>query len=167
MQPNPSENTGSPDRDTVPRDRMHRERSILWPVLLASWVVSFSIAWTHETVELQDSSPIFGITDPETQSFLEPFRKAAMEWEKDVEKLSATVGISRGGVEFSSLDGEDVYILFLVVSPPDRPGDHLRGLQNISQHLRSPDFCNFLKQSTTSADIWDLLVERDEGERDA
>jgi len=90
MQPNPSKNTGSPDRDTVPRDRMHRERSILWPVLLASWVVSFSIAWTHETVALQDSSPIFGITDPETQSFLEPFRKAAMEWEKDVEKLSAT-----------------------------------------------------------------------------
>ncbi|MFM8477677.1 MAG: PTS sugar transporter subunit IIA [Planctomycetaceae bacterium] len=84
-----------------------------------------------------------------------------------VEKLSATVGISRSGVDFASLDGEDVFILFLVVSPPDRPGDHLRGLQNISQHLRSPDFCNFLKQSTTSTDIWDLLVERDEGERDA
>ena len=84
-----------------------------------------------------------------------------------VEKLSATVAISRGGVDFASLDGEDVYILFLVVSPPDRPGDHLRGLENISRHLRSPDFCNFLKQSTTSVDIWDLLVERDEGDRDA
>ncbi|MEI7699031.1 MAG: PTS sugar transporter subunit IIA [Planctomycetia bacterium] len=84
-----------------------------------------------------------------------------------VDKLSATVAISRGGVEFSSLDGEPVYILFLVISPPDRPGDHLRGLENISRHLRSPDFCNFLKQSTTCVDIWDLLVERDEGERDA
>jgi PTS system fructose-specific IIA component/PTS system nitrogen regulatory IIA component len=84
-----------------------------------------------------------------------------------VDKLSATVAISRGGVEFSSLDGEPVYILFLVISPPDRPGDHLRGLENISRHLRSPDFCNFLKQSTNCVDIWDLLVERDEGERDA
>ena len=63
-----------------------------------------------------------------------------------VEKLSAAVAISRTGVDFASLDGEDVFILFLLVSPPDRPGDHLRGLENISRHLRSQDFCNFLKQ---------------------
>lgn len=84
-----------------------------------------------------------------------------------VEKLSATVAISRTGVNFASLDGENVFILFLLVSPPDRPGDHLRGLENISRHLRSQDFCNFLKQSATTGDIWDLLVEADEGERDA
>jgi len=84
-----------------------------------------------------------------------------------VEKLSATVAISREGVDFASLDGEQVYILFLLVSPPDRPGDHLRGLENISRHLRSLDFCNFLRQSSTTDDIWDLLVEADEGDRDA
>ena len=76
--------------------------------------------------------------------------------------LSAAVAISRTGVDFASLDGEDVFILFLLVSPPDRPGDHLRGLENISRHLRSQDFCNFLRQSATEADIWDLLVEADE-----
>ena len=79
-----------------------------------------------------------------------------------VEKLSAAVAISRTGVDFASLDGEDVFILFLLVSPPDRPGDHLRGLENISRHLRSQDFCNFLRQSATEGDIWDLLVEADE-----
>jgi nitrogen PTS system EIIA component len=84
-----------------------------------------------------------------------------------VERLSAAVAISRQGVDFASLDGEDVFILFLLVSPPDRPGDHLRGLENISRHLRSQDFCNFLKQSTVEADVWDLLVEADEGERDS
>lgn len=84
-----------------------------------------------------------------------------------VEKLSAAIAISRTGVDFASLDGEDVFILFLLVSPPDRPGDHLRGLENISRHLRSQDFCNFLKQSMTEKDIWDLLVEADEdGGRD-
>ena len=83
-----------------------------------------------------------------------------------VEKLSATVAISRGGVDFASLDGEDVFILFLLVSPPDRPGDHLRGLENISRHLRSQDFCNFLRQSTSEGDIWDLLVEADDGDAD-
>lgn len=84
-----------------------------------------------------------------------------------VEKLSAMVAISRTGVDFSSLDGEDVFILFLLVSPPDRPGDHLRGLENISRHLRSQDFCNFLKQSATTTDIWDLLTEADDGDRDS
>ena len=84
-----------------------------------------------------------------------------------VEELIATVAISRGGVDFASLDGEDVFILFLLVSPPDRPGDHLRGLENISRHLRSQDFCNFLKQSTTEKDIWELLTEADSSEDEA
>lgn len=82
------------------------------------------------------------------------------------QELVATVGISREGVDFSSLDGEDVFILFLLVSPPDRPGDHLRGLENISRHLRSPDFCNFLKQSTTVKDIWELLAEADNSDEE-
>ncbi len=77
------------------------------------------------------------------------------------DQLVATVAISRTGVDFSSLDGESVFILFLLVSPPDRPGDHLRGLENISRHLRSQDFCNFLKQSSTTNDIWELLAEAD------
>lgn len=77
------------------------------------------------------------------------------------EELVATVAISQGGVDFSSLDGEDVFIFFLLVSPPDRPGDHLRGLENISRHLRSQDFCSFLKQSTTEPDVWELLAEAD------
>ena len=81
-------------------------------------------------------------------------------------ELVATVAISRTGVDFSSLDGDDVFILFLLVSPPDRPGDHLRGLENISRHLRSQDFCNFLKQSTTTKDIWDLLAEADSSDEE-
>ncbi|MCR9200864.1 MAG: PTS sugar transporter subunit IIA [Planctomycetaceae bacterium] len=82
------------------------------------------------------------------------------------EELVATVAISRDGVDFASLDGEDVFILFLLVSPPDRPGDHLRGLENISRHLRSQDFCNFLKQSNSSQDIWDLLAEADSSDEE-
>jgi len=78
-----------------------------------------------------------------------------------VDKLVATVAVSQGGVSFASLDGEKAHILFLLVSPLDRPGEHLRGLENISRHLRGPDFCSFLKQSGSRTDIWDLLVEAD------
>ncbi|MFQ5732554.1 MAG: PTS sugar transporter subunit IIA [Planctomycetaceae bacterium] len=84
-----------------------------------------------------------------------------------VDQLIATVALAKNGVDFASLDGDDVYILFLLVSPPDRPGDHLRGLENISRHLRNHNFCNFLKQATTAEEVVELLNEADRGEIDA
>lgn len=78
-----------------------------------------------------------------------------------VDELVATVAVSKEGVDFASLDGEPVYILFLLISPLDRPGDHLRGLENISRHLRGQDFCSFLRQSETIAAIWGNLEEAD------
>ncbi len=78
-----------------------------------------------------------------------------------VNQLIGTVGVSGEGVDFDSLDGEKVQLFFLLVSPPDRPGDHLRALENISRQLRDDTFCRFLKQSKTAADIQQLLEEAD------
>lgn len=78
-----------------------------------------------------------------------------------VEKLVGTVGVSTEGVDFNSLDGESVHLFFLLVSPPDRPGDHLRALENISRQLRDDMFCKFLKQSKSIDDIKTLLDEAD------
>jgi PTS system fructose-specific IIA component/PTS system nitrogen regulatory IIA component len=78
-----------------------------------------------------------------------------------VDQLTGTVGVSQAGVDFQSLDGEPVQLFFLLVSPPDRPGDHLRALENISRQLRDDMFCKFLKQSKTAEDIQTLLVEAD------
>lgn len=78
-----------------------------------------------------------------------------------VDKLVATIALVKAGVDFASLDGEDVFILFLLVSPPDRPGDHLRALETISRHLRDNNFCSFLKQAGSAADINELVEEAD------
>lgn len=78
-----------------------------------------------------------------------------------VDKLVGTVGVSHGGVDFNSLDGEKVQLFFLLISPPDRPGDHLRALENISRQLRNETFCKFLKQSKAPSDILQLLEEAD------
>jgi fructose-specific phosphotransferase system IIA component len=78
-----------------------------------------------------------------------------------VDKLCGAVGVSTEGVEFDSLDGEKVHLLFLLVSPPDRPGDHLRALENISRQLRNDTFCRFLKQAGSADDVWTLLEEAD------
>ena len=78
-----------------------------------------------------------------------------------IDKLVGTVAVSPQGVDFASLDGEVVHLFFLLVSPPDRPGDHLRALENISRQLRDDTFCRFLKQAKTVADIQQLLNEAD------
>jgi PTS system fructose-specific IIA component/PTS system nitrogen regulatory IIA component len=78
-----------------------------------------------------------------------------------VERLVGTVGVSVEGVDFNSLDGDKVHLFFLLVSPPDRPGDHLRALENISRQLRDDTFCRFLKQSRSAQDIQQLLDEAD------
>jgi len=78
-----------------------------------------------------------------------------------VSQLVGTVAVSHKGVDFNSLDGEKVQLLFLLISPPDRPGDHLRALENISRQLRDETFCRFLKKSTTAEDIRQLLDEAD------
>ena len=78
-----------------------------------------------------------------------------------IDRLIGTVAISEEGVDFDSLDGDKVHLLFLLVSPPDRPGDHLRALENISRQLRDDTFCRFLKQSRSPDDVWQLLEEAD------
>ena len=78
-----------------------------------------------------------------------------------VDRLVGTVAVSKEGVDFNSLDGEKVQLLFLLISPPDRPGDHLRALENISRQLRDDTFCRFLKQAKTAEEIKQLLNEAD------
>lgn len=78
-----------------------------------------------------------------------------------IDKLVGTVAVSPEGVDFDSLDGEKVHLLFLLISPPDRPGDHLRALENISRQLRDDTFCKFLKQSKKPEEVWQLLDEAD------
>jgi nitrogen PTS system EIIA component len=76
-----------------------------------------------------------------------------------VEKLIGTVALSRAGVAFDSLDGEPVYVFVLLISPQDRPGDHLRALENVSRSLRDDAFVRALRNAKTREEVWGLLDE--------
>lgn len=80
-----------------------------------------------------------------------------------VDRLVGTVALSNRGVDFAALDGEPVNIFFLLISPPNQPGDHLRALENISRHLKDERFVNFLRQAKTREHVIDLLEEADQG----
>ena len=79
------------------------------------------------------------------------------------QKLVGTVALSRRGVDFAALDGEPVDILFLLISPPQPAGDHLRALENVSRHLKDEQFVSFLRQAKDRASVIELLHEADQG----
>jgi PTS system fructose-specific IIA component/PTS system nitrogen regulatory IIA component len=77
-----------------------------------------------------------------------------------VDRLIGTVGISRGGVAFESLDGEPVHVFVMLISPQDRPSDHLRALENVSRCLRDDSFVRSLRHSNLRENIWTLLDDQ-------
>ncbi|HMF11763.1 MAG TPA: PTS sugar transporter subunit IIA [Gemmataceae bacterium] len=79
-----------------------------------------------------------------------------------VDRLVGTVALSKAGVGFESLDGEPVHVFVMLVSPQDRPGDHLRALENVSRTLRDDGFVRALRQATTKEAIWELLQDADQ-----
>lgn len=76
-----------------------------------------------------------------------------------VDKLVGTVAVSKGGVAFDSLDGEPVHVLVMLISPQDRPGDHLRALENVSRSLKDDGFVRKLRAAETREEIWAMLTE--------
>jgi mannitol/fructose-specific phosphotransferase system IIA component (Ntr-type) len=76
-----------------------------------------------------------------------------------VDRLIGSVALSRPGVAFESLDGEPVHVFVLLISPQDRPGDHLRALENVSRCLRDDSFVRSLRQAANRDQVWELLQE--------
>ena len=66
---------------------------------------------------------------------------------------------SKQGVEFNSVDGEPVYILFLIVSPAKDAEKHLSMLQWISGLARHQDFNNFIRGAADKKEIVGILKE--------
>lgn len=74
-----------------------------------------------------------------------------------VQSLIGTVGVVPSGMPFESKDGKPVFVLVLIVSPHDRPGDHLRALENVSAALRDLSFVDKLKSAKTPDELAGLL----------
>lgn len=79
-----------------------------------------------------------------------------------VNRLHMVVGLSRNGIDWGSIDGESAHFVFLQISPRDRPGDHLRGLEMTTAFLQSQNNVNFLKQCRSGDEVYELLLEFDQ-----
>ena len=76
---------------------------------------------------------------------------------RDVPNLVGTVAISQAGLAFDSIDGEPVHLLFLLISPDQQPGPHLRALDAVVQKTKDEALVDRLKACKTAEEIWALL----------
>lgn len=78
-----------------------------------------------------------------------------------VDKILVTIGVSETGIDFNALDKQPVYSLFLLLSPEDRPEEHLDAMEAIFANLSQEQFRKFLKQANSAEEILTLLDEAD------
>jgi len=74
-----------------------------------------------------------------------------------VTQLVGTMALSKAGVPFESIDAEPVHVFVLLISPQDRPGDHLRALENVVQSMRDDSFVQALRGATTREQVWEMI----------
>ncbi|MCX5681643.1 MAG: PTS sugar transporter subunit IIA [Candidatus Omnitrophica bacterium] len=79
-----------------------------------------------------------------------------------VDKLTASLGISKKGVDFDSLDGEPAYIFFLLVAPIDSAGPHLKALARISRLLKDKFFRDSLRAAENTKVVQKSIAIEDE-----
>jgi len=79
-----------------------------------------------------------------------------------VKRIAATIGRSSAGVDFAALDRAPVYIVVLLLSPPDNPDQHLASMENIFRHLQRDNFRRFLRQASTKEEINENIRDADE-----
>ena len=78
-----------------------------------------------------------------------------------VSRLTAAFGISHTGVDFDSLDGEPVYIFFLLVAPVDSAGPHLKALARISRLLKDKYFRDKLRSVEDDKELIKIITSED------
>lgn len=79
----------------------------------------------------------------------------------DVGRVFAAVGISHAGLDFAALDKQPVHVIFLLLSPEDKPEEHIDAMECIFGVLTQDKFRRFLRQAKSAQEIWGLLEEAD------
>jgi len=81
---------------------------------------------------------------------------------KALDNLILGFGLSRRGVDFESMDGRPTHIFFLLVTPENSTGLHLKLLARISKILKHDPFRERLLRATDQEQIHSIIAEEDE-----
>lgn len=81
---------------------------------------------------------------------------------KDLDSLILGFGLSRKGVDFDSMDGRPAHIFFLLITPENSTGLHLKLLARISRILKNDPFKEKLLRAISRDEIYSIIKEEEE-----
>ncbi len=80
-----------------------------------------------------------------------------------IEGIIVSLGVSKDGVNYSSLDGKPAYILFLLTAATDKNTEYLSVLAKIARIFKEEDLREAVRRAESPADVMNLIQLREEG----
>jgi PTS system nitrogen regulatory IIA component len=71
-------------------------------------------------------------------------------------------GRSRKGLDFESMDGEPVFLFFLLVAPENSASIHLKALAKIAKILKNSAFRKVLMEAPSKKELYRTIIQNDE-----
>jgi nitrogen PTS system EIIA component len=78
-----------------------------------------------------------------------------------ISEVIVAFGRSHRGVDYQSLDDKPAFLFFLLVTPEDSPGEHLKMLARISRILKNPVLREKLRTVPDGRELHQLILEED------
>jgi PTS system nitrogen regulatory IIA component len=81
---------------------------------------------------------------------------------KSLDGLVMGFGLSRKGVDYDTLDGRPAHLFFMLITPENSTGLHLKALARIARMLKNEPFKEKLLRAQTPDDIIAIIQAEDE-----
>ncbi len=75
--------------------------------------------------------------------------------------LVACLAVSRGGIDFESLDGKRAHVFFALVAPENSAGLHLKALARISRLFKNSSFREAVLAAPSPTELYALIAQED------
>jgi PTS system nitrogen regulatory IIA component len=83
---------------------------------------------------------------------------------ESLDRVFASFGRSRHGVDFDSVDGKPTHLFFLLVAPGKEGSQHLLTLARLSRYLSKPEFREKLLDIESTEDLFRAFQEEESRE---
>lgn len=79
-----------------------------------------------------------------------------------LENIILVFGKSNEGIDFESIDGRPVNLIFLLVAPSNSAGVHLKALARLSRLLKDKNFRQELLDASDAQSLYNIIANEDE-----
>lgn len=76
-------------------------------------------------------------------------------------KLMMAIGKPASPIDFQAIDGRPVFVIALLISPPDQTGNHIQALARLSRLMTNEAFRSTIKAAKTSEEVYEAIVAQE------